>query len=148
LRALLTMQQNQDEFVRKCVEQSLGRIWSEREVGSLLTLLQSQNTLLRRGAAESLARIGNQSLSSGLLKGLTNIEAFVRRQSAGLVGYYANDGQALKALFRLATNDPDEEVRSVAHESSRKFERKLQYFDIPIPTTTTNDHLPQRWRET
>jgi HEAT repeat protein len=137
LKMLLAMRLDQHDFVRKCVEQALARIWSEREVESLLVLLQNQSALARNGAAESLARIGDQILSRGLLKGLTSIEAFVRQRSAGLVGYYVNDEQALKELSQLAANDPDEEVRKVAYESSRKFERKLQYFDIPIRTTTT-----------
>ncbi|MGH9856081.1 MAG: hypothetical protein ACREBD_40115, partial [Blastocatellia bacterium] len=66
--------------------------------------------------------------------------------AAEIVAYSAQDESAIKETYQQLSNlilkCSEGEDSQIAFEALRKFERKLQYFDIPIPTTTPNDPSP------
>jgi HEAT repeat protein len=113
--------------VRGYSARALGKLGDERVVGPLLETLKDEVRFVRRDAAEALGRIEDQVLTYGLMRALEHEDNFVRRKAAQVIAYYASNENVLRELSRLATTDPDDEVRNAASEALDKFCRKLQY---------------------
>ena len=77
--------------------------------------LESDETLVVRNAATAIANVGTAATDviPGLLECLDHADRIVRRNSARALGQLEAT-VALEQLRRTATEDPDEEVRSVA----------------------------------
>jgi len=128
--------------VRAKAAGALGNIATPYSTIHLLSALKDDDAGVRSSAASSLARMNDTVFSEGLLHGLNHDNDFVRNRASSVIGYYAHSTQAqqiYKELSLLTTNDSSKEVRNAASKSLQQFERKLQYFDIPIVAIATND---------
>lgn len=115
---------------------ALGAIGTEEAVEPLLKALFSVYSSF--DAAQSLAQIDKTKLVIVLPNLLQSESPLVRRKAAQLVSYYCNSLELSQHLIKLAETDSDENVRTSVSASLASYQRKLQYFDILI-STTTND---------
>jgi HEAT repeat protein len=125
--ALLPALNDEDRGVRWSAAAALGQIGSAEAVPALLPALNDEDSGVRESVAAALGKIEDEALAHGLLRALAHKEVFVRRKAAQVIGYYTSDNHALEALQKLATTDPDDEVRRAAGDALDKFRRKLQY---------------------
>ncbi len=148
LAALHSLYSGDWSIVERWNEMTLGRTLNDGVGGKwpvyrIIDLFLDEDSNVRRNAAQALERIGAKGeLAGGVMLALDSSNALVRRKAASIIGYYTDDERLLPKLARLVSADSVAEVREEACESLRKFERKLQYFDIPIPIITTNDPSP------
>ncbi|MCI0391423.1 MAG: HEAT repeat domain-containing protein [Acidobacteria bacterium] len=170
VEALLKCLSDNSIEVRKNAILALGMLGSERAIPHLLQILRSDsNHLVRESLIEALASIGTEEVIGPLLEAcsfwfftfdaekilarintntlalalpglLQHENSAVRRKASQIIGYYCHGLDVLHGLASTAEADPDENVRRNAHEALRKFESKLQYFEIPIPSTSSDDH--------
>ncbi|MGH9840493.1 MAG: TIR domain-containing protein [Blastocatellia bacterium] len=105
-------------------------------IPGLFIRLRSESSVLQVMGSEQLYALSDAVLAQGLSLSLVHEDSFVRQKAAALISYYSADVQSHEKLAHLVTDDPSEEVRQIASNALPKLERKLQYFDIPIPTTT------------
>jgi Holliday junction resolvase-like predicted endonuclease len=105
-------------------------------VKGLLEALFDSDSFVRAGAVEGLSAIELQVLADGLRQSLTHKNKLVRSKAIEVIGYYADE--QLSPAFGQLIKDQAVMVRQSAVKAQDEFSRKLQYFDIPIPTTTTN----------
>ncbi len=113
----------------------------ESDVPTLLAKLQDTDSNVSTNAAKELHQLNRDSLVSGLFQAVSHTDEFVREHAVKGLSYLvlSENRKLVEELIRLANTDRSEKVNS-APTSLLQFERKLHYFDIPIPTTTTNNH--------
>jgi len=138
---LLIALQDQDTEVCKRAIRALRSVGGERGLMALMRALNATHSETRSKAAEELIKLDRQLLVKMLLAAMSQEDVALKRKALRIVGYYASD-ERIHQKIDIMTTDPSEEIRQAAREALQKFERKLQYFDIPIPTTTTNDPSP------
>ncbi len=126
--ALILALKDENKDVRQYAAEALGKVGDKFAVSELLIALKDNDNSVRSNSAKALEMIGDKTLADGLAHALSYKNDFVRQKAAQVVGYYTADKQVLATLQQMATNDPAEEVRTVAREAAEKYANKLRYF--------------------
>jgi HEAT repeat protein len=114
-------------------KEALLKIGDEQMVAPLLKILCHEDSFAQLRAAETLSLISVELMSKGLFRAISQKRRVVRRKAAEVIGYYANSEQVWIELSRFAKTNSSKDVRCASRKALRKFERKRQYFDAPIP---------------
>jgi HEAT repeat protein len=120
----------------------LGNIQDEYAIAGLLRGFLVPQSYIQMRAVYRMISMDNKTIFDGLSLALSDSNNFVRRKATEFIAYYTDprDQCLIERLYFLAANDDSEKVRETASQSAQKSERKVQYFDIPITATTTDDH--------
>jgi HEAT repeat protein len=120
----------------------LGNIQDKYSVAGLLRgFLISQRFIQARTVSRILS-MDDETISEGLALAFFDTNKRVRRKAVEFIPYYSKDLSLIERLRAFATNDSSLRAKLSAIHSLGSFECKLQHFDIPIPTTPTNDYSP------
>lgn len=119
-----TLENDEDEEVRKEAAEALGKIGDPLSVKSLIKALKDRDARVRWKAAEALGKIGDDQAVEALIKSLNDENRVVRRKAAIALGEIRNFGAVEHLVFMINDNNEDETVRMAAQHALNRIKKK------------------------
>ncbi len=110
----------------------LGNLQNAYAIPGLLRGFLVYQRHFQKQAVYRMVSLENDKILDGITLALSDLHNFVRQKAIEFIAYYSNDPGLTEQLRLFAVNDASEKARKAASQSLQKFERKLQFFDIPI----------------
>jgi HEAT repeat protein len=127
---------------RSAIASALGRIGTPRAVPPLLELVRDLDDTVRMAAAAALGETASPDAVNALLDEMVDENPQMRMAVAEALGRI-NDSKSVEVLSRVATTDPDLEVRTVALRALRRIS---SWAVNPLIRALSSNDLPERIR--
>lgn len=130
IKILIEALQHENHNTRSDAAEALAQIEAQSVVEAIFHVICNPRSDLRPYASWYLAKCDEPKLRTAIVNSLANEKPFVRHRSTQIVGYYSDDPNILKTLFRLAESDPEKVVGDAAQEAAAKLARKLELLNL------------------